>query len=82
MKSRTNDHSKSGRKDGSKIWHKISKKNNPPYLRSDGWMKVTYVDPSIEFLTIALKSQEIGGGWLTDVNLLNKGLKMIVVSLK
>lgn len=45
-------------------------------------MKVTYVDPSIEFLTIALKSQEIGGEWLTDVNLLNKGLKMIVVSLK
>lgn len=45
-------------------------------------MKATQIDLNIELLAIVLKSQEISSRWLIEVDLLNKGLKMTVMSLK
>ncbi|CAA6671818.1 unnamed protein product [Spirodela intermedia] len=45
-------------------------------------MKHTEINPNIKLLTIVLEGQEVGNRELIDINLLDEGLEVAVVSLK
>lgn len=64
------------------IRHIIFRENRPSDLRYDRRTKPIEINPDIELLTMLLKGQKISGERLIYINLLNEGLKVVVIGLK
>ena len=78
----TNRDSKSNRENGSDASDMVTREKRAPKLRGDGGMKPTKIDVIIELYAVTLQRQEICGGRLIKVNLLNEGLQATKLGLK
>lgn len=64
------------------IRHIILRENRPSDLRYDRRTKPIEINLDIKLLMMLLKGQKISGRRLIHINLLNEGLKVVVIGLK